>query len=79
MKNIYMVQIQIRSTYICTHIYACIYVCIYIGLPSLVGQLVKNLPGDLGWTPGLGRSPGEGSGNPLQYSCLESSMDGGAW
>ena len=35
--------------------------------------------GDLGLVPGLGRSPGEGNGNPLQYSCLENSMDGGAW
>ena len=35
--------------------------------------------GDLGLIPGLGRSPGEENGNPLQYSCLESSMDGGAW
>ena len=35
--------------------------------------------GDLGSVPGLGRSPGEGNGNPLQYSCLENSMDGGAW
>ena len=35
--------------------------------------------GDLGLIPGLGRSPGEGNGNPLQYSCLENSMDGGAW
>ena len=34
--------------------------------------------GDLGSIPGLGRSPGEGNGNPLQYSCLENSMDGGA-
>ena len=34
--------------------------------------------GDLGLTPGLGRSPGEGNGNPLQYSCLENPMDGGA-
>ena len=33
--------------------------------------------GDLGWIPGLGRSPGEGNGNPLQYSCLENSMDRG--
>ena len=31
--------------------------------------------GDLGLIPGLGRSPGEGNGNPLQYSCLENSMD----
>ena len=35
--------------------------------------------GDLGSIPGLGRSPGEGIGNPLQYSCLENIMDGGAW
>ena len=35
--------------------------------------------GDLGSTPGLGRSPGEGNGNPLQYSCLENPMDRGAW
>ena len=35
--------------------------------------------GDLGLIPGLGRSPGEGSGNPLQCSCLENPMDRGAW
>ena len=35
--------------------------------------------GDLGSIPGLGRSPGEGNGNPLQYSCRENPMDGGAW
>ena len=35
--------------------------------------------GDLGSIPGLGRTPGEGNGNPLQYSCLENPMDGGAW
>ena len=35
--------------------------------------------GDLGLIPGLGRSPGEGNGNPLQYSCLGNSMDRGAW
>ena len=34
---------------------------------------------DLGLIPGLGRSPGEGNGNLLQYSCLENSMDRGAW
>ena len=34
--------------------------------------------GDLGSIPGLGRSPGEGNGNPLQYSCLENPRDGGA-
>ena len=34
---------------------------------------------DLGLIPGSGRFPGEGNGNPLQYSCLENSMDRGAW
>ena len=35
--------------------------------------------GDPGSIPGSGRSPGEGNGNPLQYSCLENPMGGGAW
>ena len=35
--------------------------------------------GDLGLIPGSGRFPGEGNGNPLQYSCLENPMGGGAW
>ena len=49
------------------------------------GSVVKNLPanardaGDASSTPGLGRSPGEGNGNPLQYSCLENPMDTGTW
>ena len=49
------------------------------------GLVVKNLPagvGDIGDKcpiPGLPRSSGEGNGNALQYSCLENSMDGGAW
>ena len=34
---------------------------------------------DVGSTPGLGRSPAGGNGNPLQYSCLGNAMDGGAW
>ena len=34
---------------------------------------------DMGSIPGLGRSPGEGNGNPFQYSCLENPMDRGAW
>ena len=42
--------------------------------------MVKNLPaGGLGLIPGLGRPPGEGSGYPLQYSCLENLMGRGAW
>ena len=35
--------------------------------------------GDMGWILGSGRSPGEGHGNPLQYSCVENPMDKGAW
>ena len=52
------------------------------GFPS--GTMVKNLPAnggharDMGLTAGSGRSHGEGNGNPLQYSCLENSMDRGA-
>ena len=43
--------------------------------------MVKNLPAvqETGSMPGSGRSPGEGNGNPLQYSCLENPMDRGAW
>ena len=47
--------------------------------------MVKNLPvnagdiRDMGSIPGLGRPPGEGHGNPLQYSCLENPIDRGAW
>jgi len=52
---------------------------------SQVAPVVKNLPSnagdvrDMGSIPGLGRSPGGGNGNPLQYSCLENPMDRGAW
>ena len=47
--------------------------------------VIKNLPANAGDTrdtdliPGSGRSPGVGSGNPLQYFCLENPRDGGAW
>ena len=52
---------------------------------SQVVLVVKNLPanagdtGNAGSLPGLGRSPGVGNGNPLQYACLEKPMDRGAW
>ena len=46
---------------------------------SSVGKESACISRDLGSIPGLGRSPGEGNGNPLQYSCLENSMDRGAW
>ena len=51
------------------------------GWASQVALVVKNLPanpgdlGDVGSIPGSGRSPGEGNGNPLQYSCLENPLD----
>ena len=51
-----------------------------MGFPG--GSVVKNLPANAGDTdliPGLGRSPGKGNGNPLQYSCLRSPMDRVAW
>ena len=50
------------------------------GIPSgSVGKESACSVGDLSSIPGLGRSPGEENGNPLQYSCLENSMDRGAW
>ena len=50
------------------------------GFPhSSVGKESVCNAGDLGLIPGLGRSPEEGNGNPLQYSCLENPMDRGAW
>jgi len=51
-----------------------------LGLPG--GSAVKNLPanaGDMGLTPGSGRSPRDGISNPLQCSCLGNPMDRGAW
>ena len=55
----------------------------FIGLPQgLSGKESACNAGDaggVGLIPGLGGSPGEGNGNPLQYSCLENPMDGGAW
>ena len=53
-----------------------------IGLPVVPGgsdgKVSACNAGDLGSIPGSGRSPEEGNGNPLQHSCLENSMDGGA-
>ena len=43
------------------------------------GKASASNAGDPGSIPGLGRSPGEENGNPLQYSCLENYMDRGAW
>ena len=62
------------TTYVCTYVWA-----------SQVVLVVKNLVAnsrdirDMGLIPGLGRPPGGEQGHPLQYSCLENPMDGGAW
>ena len=51
-----------------------------MGFPKwLSGNEFTCQAGDAGFIPVWGRSPGKGNGNPLQYSCLETSMDGGAW
>ena len=58
-------------------------ISIYIYIYSFPGgSVIRKLPanaGDMGMIPGLGRSPGEGHGNSLQYSCLGNPMDRGAW
>ena len=56
-------------------------ICFLVLTPpaTLVGKESAYNSGDLGSIPGLGRSPGEGNGNPLQYSCLENPIDRGAW
>ena len=52
----------------------------FMGFPgSLDGKESASNAGDPSSIPGSGRSPGEGHGNPLQYSCLENPMDRGAW
>ena len=58
----------------------CVCVYIYTGrLWWLSGKEFACSAGDTGLIPGSGKSPGEGSGNPLQYSCLENPMHRGAW
>ena len=58
-------------------------ISVWLGFPG--DSVVKNLPanagdaGDIGLISRFRRSPGEGNGTPLQYSCLENPMDGGAW
>ena len=65
--------------YMCVCIYIYIYIYIYMVFPGV--SVVKNPPanaGDAGLIAGLGRAPGEGNDNPLQYPCLENLMDRGA-
>ena len=69
--------------YVCVCVCVRVCVCVYMymaGFPcSSVGKEPACNAGDLGLIPGSGRSPAEGNGNPLQYSCLENPMDRGAW
>ena len=77
-------QINLSTLCMCVCIYIYMYMCecVYVckGFPD--SSVVKNLPTnaeDVVSTPGSGRSPGEGNGNPLQYFCLGNLMDKGAW
>ena len=71
--------------YVCVCIYICVCVCVFNFWASKLAQVVKNLPanagvmGDVGSVPGLGRSPGGGNDNLLQYFCLKKPMDRGSW
>ena len=67
---------QLSATFSEKHF--CVYIC--VGLPlCLSGKESTCNSGDAGLIPGSGRSPGEGNGNPLQYSCLKNPMDREAW
>ena len=57
----------------------CVCECMYVCVCRLDGKASAYNAGDAGLIPGSGRSSGEGSGTPLQYSCLENPMDRGAW
>ena len=64
--------------YQCALISWLLLLCLCIPLAGSYSKVSACNAGDLGSIPGLGRSPGEGNGKPLQYSCLENPMDGGA-
>ena len=74
-----LINIQAFSTQVRKRCAVNNFICLLMGFPGCL--VVKNLPanaGDEGSIPGLGISPGEGNGNPLQYSCLGNYMDRGA-
>ena len=73
---------MLNPCFLGSHIYFFLDVLFNFDGASLGGSVVKNLPanaGDAGLIPGMERSPGEGNGNPLQYSCLGNPKDRGAW
>ena len=61
------------------YMYVCVCIYIYGFLCTSVSKEFACSVGNPGLIPGLGRSPGEGNDNPLQYPCLENLMDRGAW
>ena len=76
----YAFKVYVAYGFFCSWKKAGIMKNLYMGFPG--GSEVKASAwnaGGPGLIPGLGRSPGEGNGNPLQYSCLENPIEGGAW
>ena len=77
-KTIYWRVMALGTLYCHCHLIST--TTLYKGLPGgSDGKESACNAGDQGLVPGLGRSLGEGNGNPIQYSCLENSMDRGAW
>ena len=77
-KGLFRVKMQVKRHLVLD--FVLYQVLVSWGLPySSDGKESAYNAGDLGSVPGSGRSPGEGSGNPLQYSCLEIPVDGRAW
>ena len=71
-----VIVVNLECFYQSMNIFVYLYVHLYL---FSVGKEAACCVGDLGSIPGSGRFPGEGNGNPFQYSCLEKSMDRGAW
>ena len=81
---LFAIELQALKLYLemwmCVCVCACVPVCVCMRFPD--GSVTTNLPakaGDSDSIPGLGRSPGEGNGNLLQYSCLGNPKDRGVW
>ena len=73
-------NVELESVNVVSLAFVCVYS--FLGGGFSGGSVIKNPPAEAEGTsliPGLGRSPGEGNGNPLQYSCLGNPMDRGAW
>ena len=80
--NLWLIQIREARFIVILFAQAWLLSCVWLLRPSLVAQVVKNLPAmqeTWVWFLGWEEFPGEGNGNPLQDSCLENSMDKGAW